>query len=341
MSVVVKDEADIKKLAGNWEKLAENGVAVPPRLRRITAISDIPRLQECGASEVRYLLKPVLPEGGVVGVTGDSSSGKSTLAFAWAREVRRSGREVLILDRENPINVVTDRLARLGIVDGDFQIWGGWLFDEPTQPDSPIVMSWVRSCLLPSLIIVDSLIAFHGGDENDAKLMREFMARCRKLADLGATVIVIHHTGKAETAKDYRGSSDFKAAIDVGFHVANVSSNNLLDKLHLRCFKSRFGFSGELVYRYAGGKLTRDIDQGAPAKAMTERLTDLLRSNPGISKTNFEARSGELGLGRNSAREFVAAKLLSGAIRKETGKKNSTRLFLAARISDGELLPAD
>ena len=76
--------------------------------------------------------------------------------------------------------------------------------------------------------------------------MRAFMNQCRKLADLGATVAVVHHDGKADSARDYRGSSDFKAAIDGGFHVTNFGENGLLDKLVLRCFKSRFGFAGEL-----------------------------------------------------------------------------------------------
>jgi hypothetical protein len=92
------------------------------------------------------------------------------------------------------------------------------------------------------------------------------MHRCRRLAGLGATVIVIHHDGKAESARDYRGGSDFKAAIDFGFHVTNCGANRLLDKLFLRPFKTRFGgFSESVTYCYAGGKVVR-AELARPAK---------------------------------------------------------------------------
>ena len=37
--------------------------------------------------------------------------------------------------------------------------------------------------------------------------------------------------------------------IDQAFHVTNISSDGKLDRIRLRCFKSRFGLSGNLVYR--------------------------------------------------------------------------------------------
>ena len=72
-----------------------------------------------------------------------------------------------------------------------------------------MVLEWVRNCEARPLIIIDSMSAFHGGDENSASETRAFLNQARQLADLGATPIVLHHDGKADTAKDYRGSSDF------------------------------------------------------------------------------------------------------------------------------------
>jgi len=103
-----------------------------------------------------------------------------------AGRVSSAGVPVLVLDKENPIAVVLDRFDRLGVSDGPLlRYWGGWLSDEAPQPGSPIVLDWVRSCEPKPFVIVDSLVAFHGGDENDASAMRAFMHQCRKLADLG------------------------------------------------------------------------------------------------------------------------------------------------------------
>jgi hypothetical protein len=109
-----------------------------------------------------------------------------------------------VLDRENPIAVVAERLERLGITDGALlRYWGGWLSEQAPQPNHPKVVEWAKSCEPRPLVIVDSLVAFHGGDENDAGEMRAFMQQCRMLADLGATVAVLHHDGKGDNAKRF------------------------------------------------------------------------------------------------------------------------------------------
>ena len=61
------------------------------------------------------------------------------------------------------------------------------------------------------VIIFDSLVAFHPGSEQDSKRDWKYMDGFRSLASAGATVIVIHHSGKSEGSKEYRGSSDIKS----------------------------------------------------------------------------------------------------------------------------------
>jgi hypothetical protein len=234
-----------------------------------------------------------------------------------------------VLDRENPIRVLAERLERLGITDtGLLRFWGGWLPEQAPQPNDPAVLDWVKTCEPRPLIIVDSMIAFHGGNENDAAETRAFMQQCRMLADLGATVLVLHHNGKAETAKEYRGSSDFKAAVDAAFHVSNFGPDGRLDTLRLHCFKSRFGFFGEIVYHYTDGRFTRDDDKSAGARTVTEQLNELLRGNPGISAVEFERLAGERNLGRNRARTFLDDGIASGDIRREKGPHNTRHHYL-------------
>ena len=177
---------------------------------------------------IRYLREPELPDASVIALTGDSGSGKSTIATAFVRNAIAKGIPCLILDRETPRPVAADRMHRLGLVDCELlRWWGGWK-GEARGPDSPEVVQWVRSVEPRPIVVIDSLIAFLEGDENDATAMRAFMHGSRRLADMGATVNVIHHDGKAGSAKDSRGSSDFKAAVDQAFHVTNISRDGKL-----------------------------------------------------------------------------------------------------------------
>jgi hypothetical protein len=252
-----------------------------------------------------------------------------------ARRIHATGRPVLILDRENPKVVVDDRFHRLEMSDDEtFRVWGGWVGQEAPQPASAIVLDWVTACDPRPVVIVDSMIAFHGGDENSASDMRTFLNQLRRLADLGATPVLLHHDGKAETSRDYRGSSDFKAGVDFAFHISNYSADGRLGKLTARCYKSRLDFFGQVVYDYAGGKLIRAEDEDDANENITDQLTSLLRMNPGITARKFDKLAADRGLGRAKARTWLEDGVLSGAIRRELGKCNVHRHFLKAQNYD-------
>jgi KaiC/GvpD/RAD55 family RecA-like ATPase len=286
------------------------------------SIEDIPTIAECGATEVEYLRDPELPRGAVIALTGDAGSGKSTLASAWARDLWRDrGIPTLILDRENPASVIANRLERIGAEDGPgLKIWGGWLKTEAPQPDDPIVRTWAKD--RAGLVVVDSLSAFHGRDQNDANEMRRFMGKCRRLADLGGTVLVIHHSGKGESSANYRGSSDFPASLDQGFHVSNFGADGRLDRLVLRPFKMRMGSTGEIGYEYAGGRFVRG-ESGDAVQTFHEQLTALLRMNPGVNGSRFEDLAAARNITRSQARSFLFDSVKAGAVCRRTGSKNA------------------
>jgi hypothetical protein len=306
---------------------------------KLLRVADLPSVETCNrAREIEYIRRPELPKAAVVGLTGDAGCGKSTLAMAWARDA--TGIPVLILDRENPLAVVADRLRRLNwdADDPRLKYWGGWIEHEPPLPDYPAVIDWVVQCDPKPIVIVDSLSAFFGaGDQNDASIMREFLQRCRRLASLGATVIPTHHSGKAETAKDYRGSSDFPGSIDLGFHVSNIGENGALGRILLRPFKTRFTVDGPLAYDYADGRFER-VDQQGARQTMHEQFTAILRLNPGVGLTRFQELAKARGLSSNSARDFLAAGISSHAVRWERGKGHQSRHYLNSQDLGSTLL---
>src|SRR5260370_24861246 len=89
----------------------------------IRSVADLPSVRDRSFDSVRYLIEPELPEGAVVALTGDSESGKSSLATAWARELSARGSQALVLDRDNPLQVIRDRFDRLHIVENTIHVW--------------------------------------------------------------------------------------------------------------------------------------------------------------------------------------------------------------------------
>jgi hypothetical protein len=79
------------------------------------------------------------------------------------------------------------------------------------------------------LVVIDTLARSFAGDENSASDMGGFIKACDRIREnTGASVLVIHHSGK-DAEKGARGSSALRAACDFEFKV--VSSGKKLTKL--------------------------------------------------------------------------------------------------------------
>jgi hypothetical protein len=295
-------------------------------------IGQIPSVRTFARRHIEFVVPNLIAQGTVNVASSDPGAGKTTLATKLAAAVATGGQflghpckqcPVLYLDRENDVAVKNELLDRLGVEDGpQFQIWGGWLGEEAPAPGSAIVLDWVTTCDPRPLVIVDSLIAFLDGDENDSRTMRQFFQQARRLADLGATVIVLHHTGKAETARNYRGSSDIPAVVDVGYLLTNFGEG-ILERMRLKAFKARFTVKNELILRYSEGEFFTDDRPLAAAITVSEQLAELLRSHEGVSASEFRSAAKAKGLPDWRARDFLHSGVAAGTIRTEKGPRNS------------------
>ena len=292
--------------------------------KAIRSIADLPLISDLNFDSIPYLVDPVLPEGALCAFTGSPESGKSSLALALARDLARSGRTTLILDRDNPAQVYADRFRRLNVPEDAVKVWGGWCSEQAPLPDSPRVLDYIRSQDLRPLVIVDSLSSFFDGDENAAGDMRAFMNRLRRITNLGSTAMIVHHDGKGDSSKDYRGSSDFRAALDAGFHVSNVGQDRLLDRLYLRPFKNRFGLTESIVYRYADGAMRREESAHAASETITASLTAIIGENHGITGEAFERLATGRGIKRGEARSYLRRGVEFGEILSQKGPRHST-----------------
>jgi hypothetical protein len=310
----------------------------------VPSVPDLPSVLDIASAEVRWTVGGWIAEGTVNVLTSEPGAGKTTLALAVASAIASgekfagmatTKRPALVLDRENGAAFMADVLKRLHAKDGDgLRIWGGWLPEDAPDPASAIVLGWALGCDPRPFIIVDSLVAFHGGDENDSTETRAFMQHCRRLADLGGTVLLLHHSGKAESSADYRGSSDIKAAADACFKLSNIGPTNCIERIRIKPFKSRFLVEPEIVLTYSDGVFSREGAGGSQRRTDAELLTEILKAHPALKGNELERLAPERGVGRNYARNWLEGRVRDGLIRVTHGPKNA-KLYTWASEADG------
>ena len=267
---------------------------------RIQTWEQIPTLDELSIPEVSWIVEGMIPDRSIVLWAGESGSYKTWLSL-WLAKAIQEGREflgrktiqrpVLYLDRENPLTVIKERCSLLGIISSqNLRFWGSW---EGAPP--PIIgdrrLLKIASKIQP-LIIVDSFIRFHKGDENSAAEMAPIMAELRKLAHAGATVVLQHHKGKAECTH-YRGSSDIKAGVDLCFAVNHDRERNVIS---IECFKNRFGQETTLAVKpQIGNDDAFDVMQDEALlleREIEQRLIGLIEREPGLSQSELLKLAG-------------------------------------------------
>ncbi|EJD7270738.1 AAA family ATPase [Klebsiella pneumoniae] len=194
-----------------------------------------------------YLIKGYLPASSVASAYGASGSYKSFLAVSWGCHIATgkawAGKPVtqgavIYVVGEGGIGVPRRIRAWEQTLNGGSPIDALYRVDCPIFPASPESVQQViqaakdvkAATSMPiRLIILDTLArCFGGSDENTAKDMGAFIQGCDYIkAATQATVLIIHHSGKDQD-KGARGSSAFRAALDVEFNVRREGDGGAL-----------------------------------------------------------------------------------------------------------------
>ena len=264
-----------------------------PERSRVTRIEDIPEPFSMWARLAdlsRWVVPGLFPQRGITVIAGEPGIGKTWLALVLARAATMGERflgrptaavDVLLLDRENPLGLMCERLRILWGNTCPLHPWGLWCQDEPPLIGDRRLVDFSR---LGPLIIFDSLIRFHQADENSASSMAPVMTFLRELASAGATVLVLHHKPKSETSA-YRGSSEIVAAADVA-----LSLGKRQDLLELRTIKNRFS-AGETIRIRADFSTGSLIDvccppEGTDKDADIDRIASIIGASPGLTQNS-------------------------------------------------------
>ena len=279
-----------------------------------------------------WVVKDVIPAQALTMIAGPAGSGKSTVTLLLAHSVAQGvpflGHEtiqtpVLIVDRENGAAIYKERFERLNIdKHPNIRYWGSW---NDIPPEGPSFIGFIKLAeQLKPLIIFDSFIAFlENGSEQDATDIRKYTRLYRALTNAGATVIFIHHTGKSDNSKDYRGSSGIKDDVDMAW---TLSSTEYLGSAKLKKTKCREGMTGDIAFSLEGAGLV-----GIEAAYIPDTdpdwdiVIDFVKANPDLNQTQFAKQITSVP--PLKARKILLAATKKGILVEIPGKINNAKYY--------------
>jgi RecA-family ATPase len=191
-----------------------------------------------------WIIKDLLPADGLTILSGRPGNFKTwvTLYFAICISegssvfgvFKTKKANVLIIDEEDSGVLIKDRLEKLGIkkeTEINLSIMIGFKADNEEKMNVLIKEIQKRNI---KVVIIDSLIRIHSGDENSAKDMANLFTQISRLKKAGVTVLINHHHRKSQNNQDsdsqsMRGSVDILAALDCHMMI-NKKDNDLIIK---------------------------------------------------------------------------------------------------------------
>jgi len=286
----------------------------PAEPRSDSFFRNLPSIWKLNA-EIRWLVADMIPLKGITLLSAASGTGKTWLAYAIAGAVahgsRFLGREViqrpvLYLDGENPLAIVKRDLKELGVGETNhLRAWGGWHSPPPPSPDNSEILQFAKE--YEPLLIWDSLVEFHDGDEQSASGTRKFMKYFRELANAGATIIILHHTGKTAVSQEYRGSSDIKASVDMAYVIEGDPRDGALYRLTMRSFKSRFAVGQDFGMEFSAGSGFETVETVQQSHASPDGvISEILKAHPdGLNGKQIKELAKAQRIGKHQVDDFL------------------------------------
>jgi len=196
--------------------------------------------------DVEWWIEGVLPKDGVLLLTGEPGIGKTWLVLdmslsldggrEWLGRFATKKAKVLVVDEENNPSLLKHRFQKLdGAQSGILLLVGvGVMLDDDQRYDALEDLLERES---PDVVVLDSLIRFHGGDENLSSEMSKVNARIDRLRRKHHCAFVIcHHRkkpgmGHNDPANAFRGSSEIKAFPDTHMDLHGTSDGKIITSM--------------------------------------------------------------------------------------------------------------
>lgn len=271
----------------------------------------------------RWIVDGLLPREGITIMSATPGSFKTWMLLEIALRVTQQQKlfgqfdtqqgGVLIVDEESGARMLNERFRQLNAPRG---LPITYFSRAGHKVNQEYIDSLISVCLANSisLIIFDSLVRLHQGDENTSKDMAELFSLFKQLTDHDIAVLIAHHNRKGvpgayNPSSDMRGSSDILAAVDCHMALNRPKNSDYVDVWQTKNrytrevapFKLRFvETNGKSEFQFIESMRTKD-DERTDIK---EAVLRLLGQEPGMTKkllltelnrTGVDVKNGALG----------------------------------------------
>jgi KaiC/GvpD/RAD55 family RecA-like ATPase len=305
----------------------------------------VPRFDPDRVPKTQWMIEDFLAEGSVQLIFGEPGAFKSSMCLFAARSISKGDSflgmatrksRVLVLDYENPANIIRGRCKDIGLhlpKNRNLAIWNRFTSGIVPRPQDDALVDLVHSCVREEghrlWIIFDSwssLLREGDGGEMTGQIAPIYAA-IRRLTDLGATCTVLDHTRKDDPHTLY-GGLDKIAKCD-SYHNLILHPNPSMPGnpiIQVDSWLKRFSprgdgsFAFEVVSRQSekGGwhlsELLRAKNPEEVALARKrDRLLQLIRDNPNNSQKELAALASETAeMGRDEAIDILREGVKTG-----------------------------
>ena len=302
-------------------------------------VSSLSSLMGIQYSEQEYIVEGLIPEASITILSGTSRSYKTYALLHLAASVaggskvfgkfntQESG--VLIIDEENGERLLQKRLTQLGTrhdLPVYFSSYSGF------NISNLYIEKVLESCAHydVKLVIIDSLVRIHSGDENSAGEMSKVFKQLRRLTAQGVSVLITHHTNKQG---GYRGSTEILAATD-SFVTVNRKNKHYLtyNQIKQRYAEEMDSFevkvastADEFEFEFIGTTSdSTDIGETTLA-AVTQLLTDNGQLNQ--KQLHAELKALAIGINEHKLREYLHLWVNEGTIPRPLAGDGNTKFY--------------
>jgi hypothetical protein len=266
--------------------------------------------------EPTFIIDQILIEGIIAVLGAYTGVGKSVTSLSiiksiltkdplWGKySVIKTG-PVLLVDEETPKSFLRERIDKMAF---DKTLPFYFLHFQDVRLDRDDCFNALMRRIeevMPILVVIDSLIRVHRQKEDDSTSMSLVVARLRKIANSGTTVLVIHHHKKGEgpLSQKLRGSSDIPGGVDIEYALVPKDNYLIFSSVKTRTkplnpIRLKLDVSEtEIKLRYAGAEEDEIID------AVIEILQD--GREVGVKEIWEELKQHDYEIGENRLRTIL------------------------------------
>jgi len=307
----------------------------------------------------KWLVEGIIPSNGFCMIAGESGVGKTWLlqelglavasGRSWLGKFATTKGKVLFIDEESGIALLKERLLKLGEPEDlrnlpiHFSVLAGLKID--TAEGREKLREAIKKTEA-SLVIIDSFVRIHSGEENSATDMSKVTEALSRMArELNCAIVPAHHARKKSLASNepgqrLRGTSEIKAALDVHLFVTKCKNG----AIRIEHEKARFGKTLEpmlvQLQEDAEGRIQLTCSQESVVKAEDAGrvIEGCLRGrdpDEWVFRRDLEAACEEEGISKRIFAEKLKQMVAEGKLEKckqsQPTEKGGTRTLNAYR----------